>query len=151
MRSIAIIIAVLSVAGCDDRSSSTAQAPPVTPMATSAPAGMNKYPYLAADGGPHMLLPAEAASAWKGVSSMAAVTNPKSDYGRAGAATASAQMGVIPVGSTTALVFADPEHFIVAVGVERRVYVNQIHARRREFLQLLQAITTIDDAGVEKR
>lgn len=69
---------------------------------------MNKYPYLAADGGPHMLLPAEAASAWAGASSVLAVTNPKSDYGRACAATASAQMGVIPVGSTTALVFADP-------------------------------------------
>jgi len=69
---------------------------------------MNKYPYLAADGGPHMLLPAEAASAWTGAPSMLAVTNPKSDYGRAGAATATAQMGVIPVGSTTALVFADP-------------------------------------------
>src|SRR3954468_10585407 len=109
MRSIAIIIiAVLSVVGCDDRSSSTAQAPPSTPMPTSAPAGMNKYPYLAADGGPHMLLPAEAASAWTGAASMVAVTNPKSDYGRAGAATANAQMGVIPVGSTNALIFADP-------------------------------------------
>src|SRR5258708_4314385 len=109
MRSLALIlIAVLSVAGCDDRSSSTAQAPPGTPMPTSAPAGMNKYPYLAADGGPHVLLPAEAASAWTGAPSMLAVTNPKSDYGRAGAATANAQMGVIPVSSTNALVFADP-------------------------------------------
>ena len=77
-------------------------------MPTSAPAGMNKYPYLAADGGPHMLLPAEAASAWKGAPSMLSITNPKSDYGRAGGATANAQMGVIPVGSTIALVFADP-------------------------------------------
>jgi hypothetical protein len=109
MRSIPIIIiAVLSIVGCDDRSSSTAQAPPSTPMPTSAPAGMNKYPYLAADGGPHMLLPTEAASAWKGAPSMLALTNPKSDYGRAGAATANAQMGVIPVASTSALVFADP-------------------------------------------
>src|ERR1700712_1122044 len=39
---------------------------------------------------------------------MRAVTDPKSDYGRAGAATANAQMGIIPVGSTSALVFADP-------------------------------------------
>jgi hypothetical protein len=69
---------------------------------------MSKYPYLAADGGPHMLLPAETASAWAGASSMLAVTNPKSDYGRAVAATANAQMGVIAVGSTSALVFADP-------------------------------------------
>ena len=109
MRSIAIIIlAVLSIAGCDDRSTSTAQAPPSTPMPASAPAGMNKYPYLAADGGPHMLLPAESASAWKGAPSMLSVTNPKSDYGRASAATANAQMRVMPVGSTSALIFADP-------------------------------------------
>lgn len=109
MRSISlIIIAVLSVAGCDDRSSSTAQAPPGTPMPTSAPAGISKYPYLASDGGPHMLLPAEAAGAWKGVSSHLAIFSPNSDYGRACAATANAQMGMIPVGSTKALVFADP-------------------------------------------
>lgn len=69
---------------------------------------MSKYPYLAADGGPHMLLPADAASAWKGAPSMLAAANPKSDYGRACAATGNAQMAVIPVGSSSALVFADP-------------------------------------------
>jgi hypothetical protein len=69
---------------------------------------MSKYPYLAADGGPHMLLPAEAAGAWTGVTSMLSVTDPKSDYGRACAATANAQMAAIPVGSSSALVFADP-------------------------------------------
>ncbi len=69
---------------------------------------MNKYPYLAADGGPHMLLPAEAAGAWTGASSMAAVTNPNSDYGRACAATAKSQMALVPVGSTSAMVFSDP-------------------------------------------
>jgi hypothetical protein len=69
---------------------------------------MNKYPYLAADGGPHLLLPAGAAGAWKGAPSMLAVTDPKSDYGRAVAATAGARMAAIPVGSTNALVFADP-------------------------------------------
>jgi len=106
MRSLALIVAtLLAVVGCDDHSAQSSSTPP-TP--TSAPAGMNKYPYLAADGGPHMLLPAEAASAWTGASSMPAATNPKSDYGRACAATANAQMGVIPVGPTTALVFADP-------------------------------------------
>jgi hypothetical protein len=69
---------------------------------------MSKYPYLAADGGPHLLLPVEAAGAWKGVSSMAAVLDPKSDYGRACAATANAQMALIPVDPASALVFADP-------------------------------------------
>jgi hypothetical protein len=69
---------------------------------------MNKYPYLAADGGPHMLLPADAAGAWTGAPSMLAAANSQSDYGRACAATANAQMGTVAVGSTNALVFADP-------------------------------------------
>jgi hypothetical protein len=103
-----LLIFIVGFIGCDDRSSQTAQAPSNAPKPTSAPAGMSKYPYLAADGGPHMLLPAEAASAWTGAQSMRAVTNPKSDYGRALAATANAQMGVIPVGSSSALIFADP-------------------------------------------
>ena len=55
-----------------------------------------------------MLLPAEAASAWKGVSSVLAVMNPKSDSGRACAATANVQMATIPVGKASALVFANP-------------------------------------------
>jgi hypothetical protein len=69
---------------------------------------MNKYAYLAADGGPHLLLPAEAAGAWTGAPTMLAVMNPSSDYGRACTATTSARMALIPVGSTSALVFADP-------------------------------------------
>lgn len=97
----------LVLIGCDDSSSPPANSS-ATPAGSNATPGMSKYPCLAADGGPHMLLPAEAAGAWTGASSMAAAINPKSDYGRAGAATANAQMGVIPVGSTSALVFSDP-------------------------------------------
>src|SRR6266404_8875267 len=104
MRLVAIIFMLL-LAGCDDRSSSSGEPSPSAPMNTIAPAGMNKYAYLAADGGPHMLLPAEAAGAWSGAPSMLSVANPRSDYGRACAATANAQMAVIPVGSTSALVF----------------------------------------------
>jgi len=106
-RSIAIVL-IFCLIGCDDRSSTTTQAPPNSSAPATYPAGMIKYPYLAADGGPHMLLPAEAAGAWTGAPSMRAVTNPNSDYGRACAATANADFGVIPVGSTHALVFADP-------------------------------------------
>jgi hypothetical protein len=106
MRPLTIIL-ILTLIGCD-RSSSTGQTPPSKSMATTAPAGMNKYQYLASDGGPHMLLPSEAAGAWRGVSSVLAVTDPKSDYGRACAATASVQMASIPVGSTSALVFGNP-------------------------------------------
>lgn len=39
---------------------------------------------------------------------MQAALNPKYDYGRACAATANSQLGVIPVGSAKALVFASP-------------------------------------------
>jgi hypothetical protein len=69
---------------------------------------MNKYPYLAADGGPHMLLPTESANAWAGAPTPLVITNPKSDYGRACTATANVQMAVIPVGLTSAIVFANP-------------------------------------------
>src|SRR6516165_1580755 len=61
--------------GCNSRS----VPPPGTPTTTGfnasmAAAGMSRYQYLAADGGPHMLLPAEASATWTGVSQ---------DYGRA--------------------------------------------------------------------
>jgi hypothetical protein len=62
-------------------------------MNANIPAGMSKYPYLAADGGPHMLLPS-------GV--------PGVDYSRACAVTANAQMAVMPVGAASAIIFADP-------------------------------------------
>jgi hypothetical protein len=101
-------ILVLVLIGSDDRASPTTPTSPATSMNTnSAPAGMNKYPYLAADGGPHILLPVEA-GAWTGSPSMAATLNPKSDYGRACAATATAQMALIPVGSASAVVFSSP-------------------------------------------
>jgi hypothetical protein len=64
-----------------------------------AAAGMSRYQYLAADGGPHMLLPAEASATWTGVSQ---------DYGRACTATAKAEMAAIQVGTTSALIFANP-------------------------------------------
>jgi hypothetical protein len=69
---------------------------------------MSKYSYLTADGGPHLLLPAEAAGAWSGAPTALSVMNPSSDFGRACAATTSIQMALIPVGSTSAMVFADP-------------------------------------------
>ena len=87
-----LMVLVFTLLGCDDGSSASAQAPPTTPMnTTTAPAGMKKYPYLAADGGPHMLLPS-------GV--------PGLDYGRACALTSNAQMALMPVGAVS--VFADP-------------------------------------------
>jgi len=103
------VFLVLAFVGCGGASSPSAQSLPSTTVNTdSAPPGMSKYPYLAADGGPHILLPAEAAGAWTGAPSIGAVVNPNSDYGRACAATTNAQWALIPVGSTCAIVFADP-------------------------------------------
>jgi hypothetical protein len=103
------VLILVCIVGCKPRASATrAPAPPNVPAAGTAPAGMKKFPYLAADGGPHMLLPAEAAGAWKAISSPADVTNPQSDYGRACAAVTTARMAPIPVGSSSALIFNDP-------------------------------------------
>jgi hypothetical protein len=82
------------------------QSPSTSPAADSA--AMSKYSYVACDGGPHLLLPAALAGAWSGAPSPAAVLNPASDYGRACAAAAHAQMAAIPVGNGSALVFDNP-------------------------------------------
>jgi hypothetical protein len=71
-------------------------------------AGMKEFDYLACDGGPHLILPKELSQQWKGAGSIAGVLNPKSDYGRACAATANARMALIPVGSGQAMVFDNP-------------------------------------------
>ena len=44
-----------------------------------------------------------------------------------------------------------PEDFVVSVGVERRVDVDQVDAGIGQVLQLLQAVAAVDDAGVEQR
>lgn len=44
-----------------------------------------------------------------------------------------------------------PEHFVVAVRVERRIDVNQIHAGGGQFLELLQIIAAINYARVHDR
>jgi hypothetical protein len=54
---------------------------------------MNKYAYVAADGGPHILLPT-------GVSGV--------NYASACAATANTQMALLSVGGATVMVFQDP-------------------------------------------
>ena len=44
-----------------------------------------------------------------------------------------------------------PKDFVVAVGVERRVYVNEVHAGVGQFGELFQIVAAVDDAGVEER
>jgi hypothetical protein len=43
-----------------------------------------------------------------------------------------------------------PEDYIVAVGVEGRVNVNQIHAGIGQLGEMLQMVAAINDAGVEE-
>jgi len=47
-------------------------------------------------------------------------------------------------------VLASPARTVVAVGVEGRVNVNQIHAGVGQFGELFQIVAAINDAGVEE-
>ena len=44
-----------------------------------------------------------------------------------------------------------PENFVVAVGVERRVDVDQIHAGVGQLFQLLQIVAAVDDTRIHER
>jgi len=100
--SAAAVILALFITGCDEPTTNTADPSP------EKRAGMKDFDYLACDGGPHLVLPRELSPQWKGGGSIAAVLNPKSDYGRACAATASRQMNLITVGAGQAMVLANP-------------------------------------------
>ena len=44
-----------------------------------------------------------------------------------------------------------PEDLVVAVRVERRVYVDEVHAGGRELAELLEIVAAVDDARVHER
>jgi len=44
-----------------------------------------------------------------------------------------------------------PEDFVVAVGIERRIDVDQVDAGVGEFGELFEVVAAVDDAGVEQR
>ena len=44
-----------------------------------------------------------------------------------------------------------PENFVVTIGIERRINVNEVYAVRRELLQLLQVVAAVDDPRVQER
>jgi hypothetical protein len=101
-----LFISALAVLGCADQPSG---APGNASLSDGAKLdGMTRYPYLSADGGPHLLLPHSHASSWSGVSSALDVLDPKSDFGRACAATEKVQLASISVGQGKAIVLADP-------------------------------------------
>lgn len=91
---------VAALAACNDSTTST--------PATSS-AGMKKYKYLNAAGGPHLLLPTALAADWKGApDTKTSSTGPKSDFQRACLATALEDIALLKVGTGEVLVFCDP-------------------------------------------
>jgi hypothetical protein len=44
-----------------------------------------------------------------------------------------------------------PKHFVIAVRVERRVNVDQIHAGIGQFLEFLQIVAAVDEARIHER
>ena len=59
--------------------------------------------------------------------------------------------GFVAVVESPLLARFRPEDFVVAVGVERRVNVNEVHADVGQAAELFQAIAAVDDAGVQER
>src|SRR5690349_12881282 len=96
------VLAAALLAGCS-RPTGT---PP--PTVSQKVAGMSEHDYLACDGGPHLVLPKELSSQWKGAGSILAAVSASSDYGRACAATISSNMAFITVGKGKAIVLAGP-------------------------------------------
>ncbi|HVT79481.1 MAG TPA: hypothetical protein VHM90_02395 [Phycisphaerae bacterium] len=97
----AACLAAILVAGCGGSNTTR-------PAAGPQP-GMKKYAYLTALGGPHLLLPVEAAAEWKGSPPPKdGATRPDSDFQRACLATALDYIAVLKVGTHDALVFNDP-------------------------------------------
>ena len=43
-----------------------------------------------------------------------------------------------------------PKDFVVAIGIERRVNVNQVNASAGQFLELFEVVAAINDARVEE-
>ena len=58
---------------------------------------------------------------------------------------------LVPVFKGTLLLGLAPEDFVVAVGVEGWVDVDQVHARGRELGELFEVVAAVDDAGVHQR
>ena len=59
--------------------------------------------------------------------------------------------GFMPVIEGPLLFRLAPKHLIVAIGIERRVNVDEVNATVRQLLELLQVVPAIDNAGVHER
>ncbi len=105
---LAMLVMAAAVGGCGRGGGATTTA--ATAGGGDSMEGMSSYPYLMTDGGPDLLLPAAYAEAWKGTPSTARDPDPKSDYGKACAATEHSPYGVVAMGGGgQAVAFADPD------------------------------------------
>ena len=59
--------------------------------------------------------------------------------------------GFVPVLKGSFFLGLTPKHLVIAIRVERRVNVNQVNASGREFRELVQVVTAINNAGVHQR
>ena len=57
---------------------------------------------------------------------------------------------LVPVFKGALLLGLAPKDFVVAVGIERRVYVNEVNAGVGQFGELFQIVAAINHAGVEE-
>ena len=59
--------------------------------------------------------------------------------------------GLVAVFEGAALFGLSPEDFVVAIGVEGRIDVDEVYAVVGELLQLLQVVAAVDDARIDER
>ncbi len=57
----------------------------------------------------------------------------------------------MPICEAAFLLRLAPENFVIAVRVERRIDINEIRASVRQFLELIEVIAAINNAGVDQR
>ena len=98
--SLCLLALVAGSAGCDSKNGEQ-------PMKEAKSPGMEKYEYLACDGGPHILMPMPVSAKWKGHKiKLTNPLDPSTDYGRACVVTG--KWGIISVAGSNALVLANP-------------------------------------------
>lgn len=96
---------LLLLAGCDDRAAMEAY--PRELFERSLKAENKRFHYVVGMAGPHLILPAEVAGAWKGGRFDRDMFDPKTDLGRAFASiNEETSIAPLPVGDGSALMFA---------------------------------------------
>ncbi len=151
-----ILVLAVSLVGCDRGGTATTAQAPTTMPNPSAPAGMNQFSYLAADGGPHMILPVELAAWWSGSGSLVGALNKQSDYWRACSATANTPIAPVAVGNGSALIIANPPMTAWGISADGLVEIYDLQSWTNTNLDALLhratsslSTTTLKDSGLK--